>query len=103
MKRTMGRGIKSWELTDEVWEGVQEFLRQRKQDRNQDLPAKAGGGTETPVPRLVLGGILYVWRTGIQWKALPEEYGAASSVHQEFSEWAVAGFFRRMWPEELIA
>jgi putative transposase len=42
-------------------------------------------------------------RTGIQWKALPREYGAASTVHQYFSERAEAGFFRRLWQEGLIA
>jgi transposase len=37
-----------------------------------------------------LEGIFYVLRTGIQWKALPKEYGVASSIHQYFSEWAQA-------------
>jgi transposase len=50
-----------------------------------------------------LEGIFYVLRTGIQWKALPKTYGAASSVHSYFSEWAAAGVFRRMWEEGLIA
>jgi putative transposase len=42
-------------------------------------------------------------QTGIQWKALPKEYGAASSIYPYFSEWAQAGFFRRMWQEGVIA
>jgi transposase len=53
-------------------------------------------------PRRVLEAIFYVLRTGIQWKALPKAYGAASSVHQYFSEWAEAGFFRRMRQEGLL-
>jgi transposase len=53
-------------------------------------------------PRRVLEAIFYVSRTGIQWKALPKAYGAASGVHQYFSEWAEAGFFRRMWQEGLL-
>ncbi len=36
-------------------------------------------------------------RTGIQWKALPKEYGAASSVHKYFLEWTEAGFFEEIW------
>jgi hypothetical protein len=28
---------------------------------------------------------------------LPKEYGAASSVHEYFSEWAQAGLFMRLW------
>jgi transposase len=49
----------------------------------------------------VLEAVFYVLRTGIQWKALPKEYGAASSIHEYFSAWAEAGFFRRMWQEGL--
>jgi transposase len=54
-------------------------------------------------PRRVLEAILYVLRTGIQWKALPKTYGAASSVHAYFSEWVEAGFFRRIWQEGLMS
>jgi transposase len=50
-----------------------------------------------------LEAIFYVLRTGIQWKAVPKVYGAASSIHQYFSEWAQAGFFRRMWQEGLLS
>jgi transposase len=49
-----------------------------------------------------LEAVFYVLRTGIQWKVLPREYGSASSIHRYFSEWAQAGFFRRMWQEGLI-
>ena len=34
--------------------------------------------------------------TGIQWKALPKEYGAASSVHKYFLEWTEASFFEEI-------
>jgi putative transposase len=50
-----------------------------------------------------LEAVFYVLRTGIQWKALPKEYGAASSIHAYFSKWAEAGFFRRMWQEGLMS
>ena len=42
-------------------------------------------------------------RIGIQWNALSAEYGAGSSIHEYFSEWAQAGFFRWMWREGLIS
>jgi putative transposase len=41
-------------------------------------------------------------RTGIQWKALPKEFGAVSSVHEYFSKWAQAGLFMRLWQEGLL-
>jgi putative transposase len=50
----------------------------------------------------VLEAIFFVFLTGIQWKALPKEYGAASNVHEYFSEWAQAGLFMRLWQEGLL-
>jgi hypothetical protein len=50
-----------------------------------------------------LEAVFYVLRTGIQWKALPKTYGAAGSIHAYFSEWAEAGFFRRMRQEGLMS
>jgi transposase len=38
--------------------------------------------------------IVYVLRTGIQWKAFPKEiFGSPSSVHKYFLEWLEAGIF----------
>ena len=51
--------------------------------------------------RQVLEGIFYVLRTGCQWKAVPKEYGAGSSIHKYFQEWAAEGFFERMWTKGL--
>ena len=41
--------------------------------------------------RKVMDGILYVLRTGCQWKALPREYGAGSTCHRRFQQWVRAG------------
>jgi transposase len=98
----VGSGIKSWVLTDELWERVRDFIPQQKRDGNKTYRRKLGAGRKPIPPRMVLEAIFYVLRTDIQWKALPKEYGAASSIHQYFSEWAEAGFFRRMWLEGLL-
>lgn len=48
--------------------------------------------------RKVFAAIVFVLRTGIQWKALPKErFGSASSVHKYFLEWKRLGVFIRMW------
>lgn len=47
--------------------------------------------------RRVLNGILYVLRTGCQWKMLPREYGSGSSCHRHFQAWVRAGVFRQLW------
>jgi transposase len=101
MKKIAGSGIKSWELTDGLWEQVRGFVPQRERSE-KTYQRKLGAGRKPLPPRRVLEGIFYVLRMGIQWKALPQEYGAASSIHQYFSEWAQAGFFRRMWQEGLL-
>ena len=42
--------------------------------------------------------VVYVLRTGCQWKALPKErFGSASAVHKRFLEWEKAGFFEALW------
>jgi transposase len=53
-------------------------------------------------PRKVFAGIVFVLRTGCQWKALPqEEFGSASSIHQYFLEWKRQGVFVRLWRKGL--
>jgi transposase len=47
--------------------------------------------------RQVFSAIVYVLRTGCQWKALPREFGSASSVHAHFQRWQKAGLFLRLW------
>jgi len=47
--------------------------------------------------RQIFSAIVYVLRTGCQWKALPKEYGSASAVHAHFQHWQQAGFFLQIW------
>jgi transposase len=48
--------------------------------------------------RKVFEGIVYVLRTGVQWKALPKEvYGSPSSIHAYFRQWEKAGVFLALW------
>jgi transposase len=103
MKRITGSGIKSWELKEGLWERVKDFVPRRKRKGNKTCRRRPGAGRKPIPPRQVLEAIFYVLRTGIQWKALSKEYGAAGSIRQYFSERAEAGFFLRMWQEGLIA
>ena len=53
-------------------------------------------------PRKVFEGIVYVLRTGCQWKALPQErFGSPSSIHKYFLAWKHAGVFVRLWRQGL--
>lgn len=90
----MGRR-QHWELPLEVWEFMEPLLPKTKSN------TKRGG--RPPVNRFkVAQGIFYVLSTGIQWKALPKEYGAASTVHNYFQIWTNHGVFSTLWREGLI-
>jgi putative transposase len=49
-----------------------------------------------------MSGILYVLRTGCQWKALPRIYVAPSTVHDRFQECRKFGLFVRLWKAGLM-
>jgi transposase len=54
------------------------------------------------VLRNVFAAIVYVLRTGCQWKALPKSvFGSASSIHKYFLEWKEAGVFVKLWRKGL--
>lgn len=89
--------LQSWEVSDELWAIVEPLIPERQRMPKKKYTRKAGGGRKPLAPRRVFEGIVFVLRTGIQWKALPPDYGASSSVHQYFQEWEVAGVFKTLW------
>jgi transposase len=58
--------------------------------------SRLGGRPRLPL-RQVLAGILYVLRTGCQWKAMPREFGSGSAIHEYFQEWTERGLFEKLW------
>lgn len=89
--------IKSWTVSDALWEKVAPLIPARQRPEGKQYQRKAGAGRKPMNSRQVFGAIVYVLRTGCQWKALPREYGAASSVHKYFQRWQNVGFFLRIW------
>ena len=47
--------------------------------------------------RTVFDGILYLLRTGAQWKAAPKEFGSGSPLHRPVQQWQRRGVFTRLW------
>src|SRR5258708_15267012 len=78
-----------WELSDEVWERARPLLPPHK--------LRPKGGRPPRDDRQMLGAILYVLRTGLQWNALPPEIGASTTVNDRFRAWERAGVFARLW------
>jgi putative transposase len=76
-------------IPDDLWELIRPLL-----------PAEKAAGTvgRPSVPfRTVMNGILYVLRTGCQWKMVPQEYGSGSTCHKRFQEWVARGVFLQAW------
>lgn len=87
----------SWEITDEFWNEIKDLIPLKQRSATQEYKRKPGGGRK-PIPaRQVLEAIFYVLRTGIQWKALPKEFGASSAIHRYFQFWCEQGFFQSIW------
>ena len=59
-------------------------------------PSPKGGRPRLPL-RNVVAGILYVLRTGCQWKAMPQQFGSGSAIHEYFQEWVESGVFQKLW------
>jgi putative transposase len=78
-----------WEVPDGLWEKIEQLLP-------PDKPA--GGRGRPPLSnRQVFNGILFVLRSGCQWKGLKKEwYGASSSLHARFQAWNRAGLWKKM-------
>ena len=70
-------------------------VRQRAGDRTYQR--KPGAGRKPLPARQIFSAIVYVLRTGCQWKALPREFGSASAIHAHFQRWQREGLFVKLW------
>lgn len=90
--------IQSWEVSNSFWQRVEPLIPQPTRTSEKSYRRRAGGGRKPKDYRLVFEAIVYVLRTGIQWKALPmERFGSASAIHTYFIKWQRQGFFERLW------
>ena len=76
-------------IPDKLWDEIRNILPKEK-------PFKTVGRPIVPF-RKVLDGILYILRTGCQWKMLPSEYGSGSTCHRRFQEWVELDVFKKTW------
>lgn len=77
------------DVPDEFWEKVKPLIPRDKRFRR--------GGRPPTDHRQIFNGILYVLRTGCQWKMMPREYGSGSTAHEHFQKWVVRGIFGKIW------
>lgn len=91
--------VAAWEVSDAFWQRVEPLIpAPTTRPTRQKYRRQPGGGRKRKDPRLVFAAIVYVLRTGCQWKALPRErFGSASAIHKRFLEWQAAGVFEALW------
>ena len=82
-------------IPDELWDKIVTVLPREK-------PGNAVGRPIVPF-RKVMDGVMYVLRTGCQWKMLPREYGSGSTCHRRFQKWVELDVFKKMWIKLLKA
>jgi len=89
--------IKFWTVSEAFWRKVEPLILVRQRDGNRSYLRKPGAGRKPMPARQIFSAIVYVLRTGCQWKALPREFGADSAIHAHFQRWHQDGFFLKLW------
>src|SRR6202171_2345995 len=74
------------DLTDAEWAGIAPSMPARR---------ALGRPRETNL-RAVLDAILYIARTGCQWRMLPKDFPAFTTVQGYFYDWRDSGLFERI-------
>jgi transposase len=90
--------VDEWSIPEDIWGGIQLLLPKHKNTH------RFGGGRPRTPDRVCMEAILFVLRTGCQWKALnATRFCPGSTAHDRFQEWVAAGVFRAMWEAGLMA
>src|SRR5215510_4842588 len=76
-------------IPDDLWNEIKNILPDEKPENTIGRPV---------VPyRKVFDGIVFVLRTGCQWKMLPKEFDSGSTCHRRYQEWMQLGIFDKLW------
>jgi transposase len=79
--------MRHYELSTSQWRQIEGLL-----------PGRPGSvGVTAQDNRRFVNGVLWILRSGADWKHLPVEYGNWKSVHQRFTSWAKAGVWERIF------
>jgi transposase len=74
------------DLTDDEWALVKPLIP----------PAKRGGNRRHVDEREIVNALMYILSTGCQWRALPKDLPARSTVHDYFDLWGWDGTLDRL-------
>ena len=80
----------NYELTEEQWKRIQPLLPPENKGR-KERPRKDD--------RMMLNGMLWMNRSGAQWRQLPKCYGPWQSVYSRFAKWQKDGIWESIFSE----
>ena len=78
------------DLTDAQWARLEPLLRPERGQRH------AGGRPRKHELRRVVDALLYVVKTGCQWRQLPTNFPPWKAVHEQFRRWRDAGLWEHV-------
>lgn len=78
------------DLTDVQWARLEPLLKEPRGGRH------AGGRPRKYELRRVVDAMLYVVKTGCQWRQMPANFPPWQSVHQQFRAWRDSGVWERV-------
>ncbi len=75
-------------LTDSEWQKILPVLKSCAPDIRLGMLREC---------RRFLEAVLWILRSGAQWRLLPKEYGNWNTVYKRFSRWSQAGVFEKLF------
>ena len=78
------------DLTDKQWSKLEPLLNESRGNRH------AGGRPRQHAQKRVVDALLYVVKTGCQWRQLPSNFPPWKTVHEHFRLWRDSGVWERI-------
>ena len=75
------------ELRDDQWDRIKDIVPGKADD-----PGRTAADT-----RLFIDAVLWIVRTGAQWRELPREFGNWNSVFKRYERWCRSGAWARLF------
>jgi transposase len=80
--------MRRYELKDEEWKRIESLLPPERTGK-RGRPAKSN--------RMMFNAMLWITRTGAQWRSLPDCYGSWKSVYSRFCKWRDDGTLEKVF------
>jgi putative transposase len=75
-------------LTDSIWKRIEKVLN--------EIKSKVGRPPDIS-DRMFIEAVLYIARTGIPWRDLPNSLGNFSTIYNRLRRWKLTGIWQKLW------